>query len=334
MEKAPVQTFQGKEYHLYPGEKYFSRGKNKLHRVVWEYYNGAIPKGFQVHHKDHNPYNNDISNLELLTEEEHIRKHTMEIKQSETRIIMRSTINLNPLNPKRHTEDAINLQKKNLKKVGFLGGVVWNETTGNLIDGHRRVYAMDAIMKYDGTKETDYEVKVEVVNFDEKTEKEQMTYMAVGDTKADLDLIARYIGDVDYMDLGLDNSTIDELLSISGISQQSEEVEEIPDLMSDVIADAEEAVEQYKEEAAEVSTPFGGSAVAPRPAMTQAEKTAHVKEVKKQQSEMAMNRQKDEESYIVLSFSNHEAYSNFCDLTNIPEGEKFIKGESILELLQ
>ena len=68
---------------------------------------------------------------------------TTRLKQSETRNIKRSEINLNLVNPKRHTEDAVKLQKKNLQKVGFLGGIVWNERTGNLIDGHRRVKAMD-----------------------------------------------------------------------------------------------------------------------------------------------------------------------------------------------
>ena len=39
------------------------------------------------------------------------------MKQSETKIINRSQINLNPINPKRHTDEQIKQQKKNLKKV-------------------------------------------------------------------------------------------------------------------------------------------------------------------------------------------------------------------------
>ena len=57
-----------------------------------------------------------------------------ELKQSETRIIKRSKINLNPINPKRHSDERVKLQKKNLQKVGFLGGIVWNEKSGNLIE--------------------------------------------------------------------------------------------------------------------------------------------------------------------------------------------------------
>lgn len=47
----------------------------RLHQYVWEYYNGPIPEGFQVHHKDFNPDNNEIDNLELLSKEEHLKYH-------------------------------------------------------------------------------------------------------------------------------------------------------------------------------------------------------------------------------------------------------------------
>lgn len=71
-----VQQFNGKIYRLYPGERYFSRHNKRLHRVVWEYYNGPIPKGYHVHHKDGNPHNNEIDNLELIAGTKHISEHT------------------------------------------------------------------------------------------------------------------------------------------------------------------------------------------------------------------------------------------------------------------
>lgn len=46
-----------------------------MHRYVWEYYNGKIPNGYEVHHIDFNKENNSISNLELLTKEEHKKLH-------------------------------------------------------------------------------------------------------------------------------------------------------------------------------------------------------------------------------------------------------------------
>lgn len=48
----------------------------RLHQYVWEYYNGPIPDGYHVHHKDFNPDNNDIENLELISKHEHLSYHS------------------------------------------------------------------------------------------------------------------------------------------------------------------------------------------------------------------------------------------------------------------
>lgn len=212
-----------------------------------------------------------------------------ELKQSETRIIKRSKINLNPINPKRHSDERVKLQKKNLQKVGFLGGIVWNEKSGNLIDGHRRIKAMDLHYKYDGTSSTDYNVKVEVVNLDDKAEKEQLTYMAVGNTKPDIDLIADYINDIDYSDVGLSEAELNDILSISGIDDIR-----LSDSLDNLL-----------------SSPVKESKRLDR---TDEEKKAHMKEVKQQVKAVAKERQLNEEAYIMLSFSSYEAKADFCDL--------------------
>lgn len=75
--------FNGYKYNRYPNservahQRYFMRagGKHLLHRDVWEFYNGAIPDGYHVHHKDGDWNNNDISNLECLPAEEHYKEH-------------------------------------------------------------------------------------------------------------------------------------------------------------------------------------------------------------------------------------------------------------------
>ena len=57
----------------------FVNGKNVLlHRYMWEKYNGEIPKGYQIHHKDKNRLNYDIDNLELVKTEIHHRNHAIE----------------------------------------------------------------------------------------------------------------------------------------------------------------------------------------------------------------------------------------------------------------
>lgn len=47
-----------------------------LHRFVWEYHNGAIPPGHHIHHKDGDPHNNRIENLECMFGPDHARHHT------------------------------------------------------------------------------------------------------------------------------------------------------------------------------------------------------------------------------------------------------------------
>lgn len=51
-----------------------------LHRYVWEKHNGAIPNGFEIHHKDENKFNFDINNLEMITIKEHHKKHAIKNK--------------------------------------------------------------------------------------------------------------------------------------------------------------------------------------------------------------------------------------------------------------
>lgn len=50
-------------------------GSIGLHRFVWTYFNGEIPDGYEIHHRDFNHDNNDIANLELVTKDEHKRIH-------------------------------------------------------------------------------------------------------------------------------------------------------------------------------------------------------------------------------------------------------------------
>lgn len=57
------------------GEMYFigvvEGRKISLHRFVWECFNGPIPDGYEIHHVDTNPSNNEIDNLECLSPPDH-----------------------------------------------------------------------------------------------------------------------------------------------------------------------------------------------------------------------------------------------------------------------
>lgn len=59
----------------YLSTKNIETSRIRLHRYIWKRHNGDIPQGFEVHHKDENKDNNDISNLELLTKDKHLAWH-------------------------------------------------------------------------------------------------------------------------------------------------------------------------------------------------------------------------------------------------------------------
>lgn len=63
-------TRKGRYYRRRVGDTTIS-----LHKAVWEYHNGVVPEGFHVHHKDHNWHNNQIENLELLSQKDHSTYH-------------------------------------------------------------------------------------------------------------------------------------------------------------------------------------------------------------------------------------------------------------------
>ena len=233
-----------------------------------------------------------------------------QLKQSETLTINRSQINLNPYNPKKHTDKEIKNQLANLKKVGFNGGIKWNKVTGNLIDGHRRIKARDMYYKYDGTTETNYKVKVEAVDFDEKTEKEQLTYEALGNTRADYSLVAEYINDIDYTNLGLSDYDINELSHfVVDINDYTPQVETYDDLITTPQVEAKDL-------------------------STYEDKKEQVKQMKQQVKEKAIERQKNEDAFITLSFSSYEAKSAFCEIMGIDPDERFAKGETVLNMIE
>lgn len=80
--------FNGIEFRRYPDSdnpadrKYYrphsghiEEGVEALHREVWKEHNGEIPEGHHIHHKDGDPTNNDIENLECVSPEEHAERH-------------------------------------------------------------------------------------------------------------------------------------------------------------------------------------------------------------------------------------------------------------------
>lgn len=91
----------------FPGKKYirvyvwdYETNKNvskRLHRLVWETFNGEIPQGMQIDHEDGHPENNCLDNLRLATAKENSNNPATAWKTKGT---------LNGMYGKHHTEDS------------------------------------------------------------------------------------------------------------------------------------------------------------------------------------------------------------------------------------
>lgn len=245
-------------------------------------------------------------------------------KGSETVEIWRSEILFNPANIKRHAEKDIKLQVKNIRKNGYLGGIVWCSSSKHLVDGHRRVAALDIINKYDvNTKENDYKVKVEQVDFDEKTEKEQMAFMALGNSKADYNLVANIIDDIDYESVGLSEEDYQQIKDL--------QANDIPEVgmrdMDDTFI--QEPVTEL-DDSDKVSTEDIIQRHEEQPHMTKEQ----VKAEKRKQDNVASNRQETQDLYVFLSFENVENKLAFCELLEVPASNSMmISGEKVLGLI-
>ena len=81
--------FNGISYHIgvagyVIANKNLGNGKyeaHKLHRDIFKYYNGTdIPEGCQIHHVDGDVTNNLLSNLMLVSANEHKRLHNKKVR--------------------------------------------------------------------------------------------------------------------------------------------------------------------------------------------------------------------------------------------------------------
>jgi predicted DNA-binding protein YlxM (UPF0122 family) len=84
----PFILYDGRKWTVSKTSGYYrdtvSRKKHiSLHRYVWEKHFGVIPENYDIHHKDENKSNNDISNLECILKSEHTRLH--QIKRNENK---------------------------------------------------------------------------------------------------------------------------------------------------------------------------------------------------------------------------------------------------------
>ena len=228
-------------------------------------------------------------------------------QHSETVEILRSQITPAPYNPRTISEDSRKALRRGIKKYGVIGGMVWNETTTNLVSGHQKLRELDALNKYNPTtKDNDYLLKVERIAVDLKTEKELNILFNNPNVQGDwdYDALRAMIPDIDYKSAGL----TDEDLSLIGVDFLLQTQEE--STLADELGTLTQPIEQQQQERKEA-----------------------VKQMKQQINDNAQEKVQELESYVMINFDNFKAKEAFMKRFDFNPLDKFIKGEHLAKLI-
>ena len=250
--------------------------------------------------------------------------------------LSRSVIHFADYNPRTLDDEAKKSLKRGIKKFGLVGGVTVNKRTGyTVVSGHQRLTVMDELQKYDPvTKEGDYKVRVDVVDIDEKMEKELNILLNNPNAQGrwDYEKLAQLIPDIDYKDAGLTDADLN-MIGVDYLLQTEEEnniADALDDLMSPIIEEREEA----KAERAAVREAEREAERAMQQEMEREAKVQHMKDVKQQVKEAAISKAEQMDAYVMLSFSSWSAKAEFCERFGYPAEMKIIKGEVFAEQVE
>lgn len=236
--------------------------------------------------------------------------------KSESVELNRSAIHFADYNPRKLSEESRKTLKRGIKKFGLVGGIVVNKRTGlTVVSGHQRLTVMDELQKF---PENDYRLRVDVIDVDEKQEKELNILMNNPNAQGswDYDALARLVPDIDYKDAGLTDADLN-MIGCDFLLQTEEE-----NSLAGALEEMMQPVTERKE--AEKSARQ----------LERAEKVAHMKDVKQQVKEQAQETAANMDAYLMLSFDTWEAKAAFCERFGYDPNMKFIKGEVFDEQIE
>jgi len=274
---------------------------------------------------------------------------TNKVAQAEVRQVMRSEITLAAYNPRKITPEARKLLKDNLKRVGLLGGIVWNEDTGNLVSGHQRVSVMDEINRYEPESgKNDYPITVSVVHFDEKTEKEQNLFANNRNAQGEFDddMLRTMLAGIDYSYAGFDDFDL-QLLGLGDTQEVADAYSDTQWRESQITGTGYQAGEdaQVDEEAARKSQEFkdaGENTKIDRDtnfyADTPDNQLARHAEIQKIKDRIIKQNDIEKDggvlSYVTISFQSPSELTSFLQQYGYAPGTKYINGKEFMDRLE
>lgn len=225
--------------------------------------------------------------------------------------VKRSEITLAAYNPRKISGDARKRLKANIKRIGIIGGLIWNKTTGNLLAGHQRILILDELNGYDGTEKTDYLIRLDIVELDTKTEVEQNIFLNNRNIQGEYDntLLADLIPQIDYELAGLSEFDLNMIAIEVPVFNISEHLNTVKD-------DFKALTEKEKAINAQTYEEKKQSIIDKKEAITQG-----------LASENAIDK------WVTVSFTNVEEKVAFMELLGYTSETKIIKGEPLLDIV-
>lgn len=228
----------------------------------------------------------------------------------EVRTVHRSQLLNAPYNPRTINDTQRKGLKKNLKKVGLLRPLVWNEATGHLVEGHQRIDILDEL---EGSP--DYTLDVSVVTLTDKVEREQNVFLNATTFTGEFDLpkLKEMIdGGLDYSAAGLD------LYDLNVLGVDAVIVKQLDAIQPAQQADGDDDSEEYQDE----------------PERTPEEKKQAIKEEKARIAERIEGRFDEGEAYVTISFDSYKEKSGWMMKYGFAPADLFVKGEILQQIIE
>ncbi|WP_343566312.1 ParB N-terminal domain-containing protein [Sphingobacterium sp.] len=223
---------------------------------------------------------------------------------SESIEINRSQIEPAKYNPRKISEEAKKKLKANIKRMGVMGGIVWNKRSGRLVGGHQKLMILDELQKYDReTKENDYTIRVEAVDLSDQEEIEQNIFLNNKNAQGefDNDILSTLLNDIEVKNTGLDDFD----LNLLGFELPSFEIDEVEP----------EALEEIKPK-------------------SKKEKKEDIKAKKEASTEKAVNTAREGNTYVMLSFNDYQGKEEFMKRFDLDSNANVISGDDFAEQIE
>jgi hypothetical protein len=234
------------------------------------------------------------------------KKKTINFDKYKIEKIKRSQIKEAVYNPRSIDEKSLLNLKKYIRKKGLLfPAIVVNETTGNLVQGHQRLKAMDAI-----AKGSDYDLNVSVVKLSQKDEAEANVKLNSSNLQGDWEIDKLFeLSDKFNLDMSKDldfaPEEIDLFAAEIGLSVDSM-YEEEKDIYS-----------EYEEESKK---------------KMKAAKEKYRDKMKEKNKNGETIYSKDDDYSVTVIFRNNTEKSNFMRDIKKPANEKYIHSDEIYKI--